>query len=75
MADRLGRASLDLVRLAERGASWLPYGADQIGRNADGSTLVSANSGRQDYIATMREWGSRNMRRPGLRNPSLLAGL
>lgn len=55
--------------------SWLPYGADQIVRNADGFTLVSANSGRQDYIATMREWGARNMRRTALRNPSLRASL
>ena len=55
--------------------SWLPEGADQIVRDAEGFRLVSANSGRRDYIATMKEWGRRNMRRRALRNPALLLRL
>ena len=55
--------------------SWLPDGAEQIVRDAEGFRLVSANSGRQDYIATMNEWGRRNMRRRALRNPALLLRL
>jgi len=55
--------------------SWLPEGADQIVRDAEGFRLVSANSGRRDYIVTMKEWGRRNMRRRALRNPALLLRL
>lgn len=55
--------------------SWLPDGAEQIVRDADGFRPVSANSGRRDYIATMNEWGRRNMRRRALRNPALLLRL
>ena len=55
--------------------SWLPEGADQIVRDAEGFRLVSATSGRRDYIATMKEWGRRDMRRRALRNPALLLRL
>ena len=55
--------------------SWLPDGAKQIVRDADGFRPISANSGRRDYIATMNEWGRRNMRRRALRNPALLLRL
>jgi len=51
--------------------SWLPDGTDQIVRNAAGFDLVSSNSGRLDYIETMKEWGRRNMRRTALRRPRL----
>jgi cyclopropane-fatty-acyl-phospholipid synthase len=55
--------------------SWLPDGADQIVRAADGFELVSSNSGRLDYIETMKEWGRRNMRRTALRHPRLALSL
>jgi len=55
--------------------SWLPDGAEQIARDAEGFRLVSANSGREDYIETMKEWGRRDMRRTALRNPALLLQL
>jgi cyclopropane-fatty-acyl-phospholipid synthase len=55
--------------------SWLPDGADQIARDAEGFRLVSADSGRRDYIETMKEWGLRDMRRTALRNPVLLVQL
>ena len=55
--------------------SWLPEGAAQIARDAEGFRLISANSGRRDYIETMREWGRRNMRRRALRHPGLLLQL
>jgi len=40
--------------------SWLPYGAEQIERNAAASfCLVAKESGRLDYIETIRQWRNR----------------
>ncbi len=40
--------------------SWLPYGKEQIIKNAKPYfKLVSANSGKNDYIETTRQWGMR----------------
>jgi cyclopropane-fatty-acyl-phospholipid synthase len=40
--------------------SWLPYGQEQIVRSADPSfRLISSESGRLDYIETIRQWRSR----------------
>ena len=36
---------------------------------------MSSNSGRLDYIETLREWGRRDMRRTALRNPRLAVSL
>ena len=55
--------------------SWLPDGDGQIARDAAGFDLVSSNSGRLDYIETLREWGRRDMRRTALRNPRLAVSL
>jgi cyclopropane-fatty-acyl-phospholipid synthase len=47
--------------------SWLPYGAEQIERAAEGIFRVeSKSSGRLDYIETIRQWRLR-FARPGLR--------
>jgi cyclopropane-fatty-acyl-phospholipid synthase len=55
--------------------SWLPYGQEQIRAAADGFfTLVAADSGRRDYIATMRAWRQRRIWRHALR-PQLLGPL
>jgi cyclopropane-fatty-acyl-phospholipid synthase len=55
--------------------SWLPYGKEQICRNAPGFRLVSSNSGRKDYIQTMNEWSRRRIWRTVLRRPGLAAPL
>ena len=55
--------------------SWLPDGEAQIARDAAGFALVSSNSGRLDYLATLREWGRRDMRRTALRNPKVAISL
>jgi cyclopropane-fatty-acyl-phospholipid synthase len=40
--------------------SWLPFGSEQIIRNAEPSfRLVSSESGRLDYIETIRQWRQR----------------
>jgi len=40
--------------------SWLPYGAEQVERNAEPYfRLVTKESGRLDYIETIRQWGRR----------------
>jgi cyclopropane-fatty-acyl-phospholipid synthase len=40
--------------------SWLPYGSEQIERNADPHfRLLEKESGRLDYIETIREWRRR----------------
>jgi cyclopropane-fatty-acyl-phospholipid synthase len=40
--------------------SWLPFGHEQIVRCAEpGFRLVSASSGRLDYIETIRQWRKR----------------
>jgi cyclopropane-fatty-acyl-phospholipid synthase len=37
--------------------SWLPYGEDQISRNAEPYfKLISKSSGRLDYIKTIKQW-------------------
>jgi cyclopropane-fatty-acyl-phospholipid synthase len=40
-------------------SAWLPDGVDHIVNNAHEFSLVSANSGRLDYIQTLNEWGAR----------------
>jgi len=50
------------VALMERQfpGSWLPFGQEQIIRNAEPSfRLVSSESGRLDYIETIRQWRKR----------------
>ena len=54
--------------------SWLPYGEAQICRNAGGFRLISANSGRRDYIQTMEAWNQRKIWRQAL-HPRLLTDL
>jgi cyclopropane-fatty-acyl-phospholipid synthase len=55
--------------------SWLPSGLAQIEEAASGRfRVVSANSGRLDYIATMREWGKR-MLIPRIRTLTLMPSL
>ena len=54
--------------------SWLPYGEEQICRNAGGFSLISANSGRRDYIQTMEAWNQRKIWRQAL-HPRLLTDL
>ena len=40
--------------------SWLPYGAEQVERNAEPHfRLVAKESGRLDYIETIRQWRKR----------------
>lgn len=39
--------------------SWPPSGKDQIVDTAKGFSLISSNSGRDDYIQTIKEWGIR----------------
>lgn len=40
--------------------SWLPYGAEQVERNAESRfRLVTKESGRLDYIETIRQWRER----------------
>ncbi len=41
--------------------SWLPYGQEQICRNAAPFVQVSSVSGRADYIHTMKEWRKRRI--------------
>jgi cyclopropane-fatty-acyl-phospholipid synthase len=48
--------------------SWLPFGKEQIVRNAEPDLrLVSAVSGRLDYIETIKQWrqrfGERSLRK------------
>jgi cyclopropane-fatty-acyl-phospholipid synthase len=50
------------VALMERQfpGSWLPFGSEQIVRNAEPSfRLISSESGRLDYIETIRQWRKR----------------
>jgi len=40
--------------------SWLPYGAEQVVRNADRYfKLITKSSGRLDYLETIRQWRKR----------------
>lgn len=51
--------------------SWLPYGAEQIERAAEGIfRLESSSSGRLDYIETIRQW-RRRFAEPSLRKALL----
>jgi len=55
--------------------SWLPYGAEQIERNAHPLfTTVFKSSGRLDYIETITQWGKR-YRRFDLRKYAFYASL
>ncbi|SDL44557.1 SAM-dependent methyltransferase [Siphonobacter aquaeclarae] len=48
------------LMIAEFPGSWLPYGAEQVIRNAEPHfKLVSQSSGRLDYIQTIGEWRKR----------------
>lgn len=48
------------LMVAQFPGSWLPYGAEQVIRNARPHfKLVSSNSGRLDYIHTIGEWRKR----------------
>ena len=50
--------------------SWLPSGKEQVVKNAQNFKLISANSGRLDYIKTMDEWKKKTRRL----TPALLWG-
>jgi cyclopropane-fatty-acyl-phospholipid synthase len=51
--------------------SWLPFGSEQVIRNAEPSfRLVSGESGRLDYIETIRQW-RRRFAAPSLRKSLL----
>jgi cyclopropane-fatty-acyl-phospholipid synthase len=55
--------------------SWLPFGSEQVVRNAEPDfKLVSAESGRLDYIETIRQWRAR-FGEPSLRKTLLKARL
>jgi cyclopropane-fatty-acyl-phospholipid synthase len=55
--------------------SWLPFGLDQIERNARPFfRTVFTSSGRLDYIETIRQWG-KSYRRFGLRKYAFYASL
>ncbi|WP_460937949.1 SAM-dependent methyltransferase [Spirosoma humi] len=48
------------LMIAQFPGSWLPYGADQVIRNAQPHfKLISQSSGRLDYIQTIGEWRKR----------------
>lgn len=48
------------LMIAQFPGSWLPYGADQVIRNASPHfKLVSQSSGRLDYIETIGQWRKR----------------
>ena len=55
--------------------SWLPFGQEQVVRNAaPGFRLISSESGRLDYIETIRQWRKR-LGEPSLRKTILKARL
>jgi cyclopropane-fatty-acyl-phospholipid synthase len=55
--------------------SWLPYGSEQVVRTAEPEfRLVSRESGRLDYIETIRQWRQR-FAAPSLRKTLLKLGL
>ncbi|GAB3572545.1 hypothetical protein GCM10027578_32260 [Spirosoma luteolum] len=62
------------LMIAQFPGSWLPYGAEQVIRNAHGFRLVSQSSGRLDYIQTIGQW-RRRFRAFGLRKYALYASL
>lgn len=48
------------LMIAQFPGSWLPYGAEQVVRNAaPGFKLISQSSGRLDYIETIGQWRKR----------------
>jgi cyclopropane-fatty-acyl-phospholipid synthase len=51
--------------------SWLPHGERQITQSALGFRLLSSNSGRPDYIQTIKEWRNRQIWRAALSPHSL----
>jgi cyclopropane-fatty-acyl-phospholipid synthase len=65
------------VALMERQfpGSWLPFGSEQVVRNAEPHfRLVSSESGRLDYIETIRQWRKR-FAEPSLRKTLMKARL
>ena len=59
-ADRTSSAYILAVMRRQFPGSWLPFGAEQIERNAQACfRTVSKSSGRLDYIETIRQWGIR----------------
>ena len=55
-------------------SGWLPNGIEHIMKNAEKFQLVSANSGRLDYIQTLAEWAA-HFRKPSLQKVIPLAEL
>jgi cyclopropane-fatty-acyl-phospholipid synthase len=83
--ERLHRASIDAPRDSDEWyiallgrqfpGSWLPFGAEQvIDSAAPHFTLVSKESGRLDYIETIRQWRAR-FAEPSVRKAFLKARL
>jgi cyclopropane-fatty-acyl-phospholipid synthase len=65
--DRNAPRESDAWYLAMMGAafpgSWLPFGQEQVVRCAEpGFRLVSSESGRTDYLETIRQWDNRTER-------------
>jgi cyclopropane-fatty-acyl-phospholipid synthase len=59
-APRLSDAHVLGLMTKQFPGSWLPYGAEQVERAAAGRfDLVEKESGRLDYIETIRQWGLR----------------
>ena len=59
-ADRNSTAYMVAVMRRQFPGSWLPYGSEQIERNARPYfRTVSMSSGRLDYIETIQQWGRR----------------
>jgi cyclopropane-fatty-acyl-phospholipid synthase len=59
-ADKESDAYALALMIAQFPGSWLPYGAEQVIRNASPHfRLISQSSGRLDYIQTIGEWRKR----------------
>lgn len=59
-ADPTSNAYYMALMVAQFPGSWLPYGAEQVIRNAEPYfKLVSKSSGRLDYIETIGQWRKR----------------
>lgn len=56
-ADKKSPSYAMALMVKEFPGSWLPYGEDQVIRNAEPFfKLISKSSGRNDYIETIRRW-------------------
>ena len=59
-ADKQSDSYALALMIAQFPGSWLPYGAEQVIRNAEPCfKLVSQSSGRLDYIETIGQWRKR----------------